>query len=115
MNCLIDWFGNHTRCLFMHLDLYYGKDSLVSLETALVYFPNKLIYFFWVPQTQPLLTIFFLVLILATVYWHLGINLVMQFPVFQYVMMSSLVTFFYPEDIEKIFDRIKSKIHGLSF
>ena len=34
---------------------------------------------------------------------HFGINLTMQFPVFQYVMMASLVTFIFPEDIEAFF------------
>jgi len=32
---------------------------------------------------------------------HFGINLTMQFPVFQYVMMASLINFIYPEDMER--------------
>ena len=32
---------------------------------------------------------------------HFGINLTMQFPVFQYVMMASLIVFIYPEDMER--------------
>ena len=31
---------------------------------------------------------------------HFGINLMMQFPIFQYVMMTSLINFIFPEDIE---------------
>ncbi len=37
---------------------------------------------------------------------HEGINLAMQFPVFQYVMMANLVAFIYPEDIEKVLKRL---------
>ncbi len=36
---------------------------------------------------------------------HLGINLTMQFPIFQYVMITSLINFFYPEDVERVFAR----------
>jgi hypothetical protein len=32
---------------------------------------------------------------------HLGINLAMQFPVFQYVMIASLLNFIYPADVER--------------
>jgi uncharacterized membrane protein YphA (DoxX/SURF4 family) len=32
---------------------------------------------------------------------HLGINLTMQFPIFQYVMITSLINFVYPEDFER--------------
>jgi hypothetical protein len=37
---------------------------------------------------------------------HFGINLTMQFPIFQYVMMTSLITFIYPEHIERAINRI---------
>ncbi len=36
---------------------------------------------------------------------HLGINLAMQFPIFQYVMIASLITFIYPEDVERLFKK----------
>jgi hypothetical protein len=39
---------------------------------------------------------------------HFGINLTMQFPVFQYVMIASLIPFIYPEDIERL---IASLLH----
>ena len=39
---------------------------------------------------------------------HEGINLTMQFPVFQYVMMTSLIVFIYPEDIERAVERLQS-------
>lgn len=32
---------------------------------------------------------------------HIGINLAMQFPIFQYVMITSLINFIYPEDTER--------------
>ena len=38
---------------------------------------------------------------------HEGINLSMQFPVFQYVMMASMINFIYPEDVERLLSRIK--------
>ncbi len=38
---------------------------------------------------------------------HFGINLTMQFPIFQYMMMVSLINFIYPEDIEKLLSRIR--------
>lgn len=41
---------------------------------------------------------------------HFMINLTMQFPVFQYVMMASLINFIYPEDVERAVAWIKSKI-----
>jgi hypothetical protein len=43
---------------------------------------------------------------------HLGINLTMQFPVFQYVMMASLVNFIYPEDLERWVARIRKRTQG---
>lgn len=39
---------------------------------------------------------------------HFGINLAMQFPIFQYVMIASLMIFFYPEDVERVQKRIVS-------
>ncbi len=38
---------------------------------------------------------------------HLMFNFIMQFPVFQYVMVASLVNFIYPEDIEKFIARLR--------
>lgn len=46
-------------------------------------------------------------ILLIGVLLHLGINLTMQFPIFQYVMIVSLINFIYPEDIERLF-KIKS-------
>ena len=40
---------------------------------------------------------------------HIGINLAMQFPVFQYVMLASLINFIYPEDIERLLLRFINK------
>jgi hypothetical protein len=37
---------------------------------------------------------------------HLGINLTMQFPIFQYVMITSLINFVYPEDVERVVRRL---------
>ncbi|MGZ3724120.1 MAG: hypothetical protein ACXVA9_14350 [Bdellovibrionales bacterium] len=37
--------------------------------------------------------------LLAALILHLGINLVMQFPIFEYAMIAGLVLFIYPEDI----------------
>jgi uncharacterized membrane protein YphA (DoxX/SURF4 family) len=39
---------------------------------------------------------------------HEGINLTMQFPIFQYVMMTGLIVFIYPEDLERWVARLKS-------
>jgi hypothetical protein len=36
---------------------------------------------------------------------HMGINLTMQFPVFQYVMMVNLILFIYPEDLDRLLKR----------
>jgi len=36
---------------------------------------------------------------------HIGINLTMQFPIFQYVMITSLINFVYPEDMERFLNR----------
>jgi len=36
---------------------------------------------------------------------HVGINLTMQFPVFQYVMMASLINFIDPDDMERLISR----------
>lgn len=44
---------------------------------------------------------------------HEGINLAMQFPIFQYAMMASLIIFVYPEDSERFvayLSRIRSKL-----
>ncbi len=46
-------------------------------------------------------------IILAAVALHLGINVLMQFPIFQYVMLASLVTFIYPEHIEMFFKKLR--------
>jgi len=46
-------------------------------------------------------------LLIAAFLLHFGINLMMQFPVFQYVMISSLILFIYPEDMERGLARIK--------
>ena len=40
---------------------------------------------------------------------HLGINLTLQFPVFQYVMIACLVNFFYPEDVEAVMQFLKKR------
>lgn len=37
---------------------------------------------------------------------HIGINLTMQFPIFQYVMIASLINFIYPEDIQLLVKKI---------
>lgn len=48
----------------------------------------------WVPRLRyPILLIAFLL--------HTGINLTMQFPVFQYAMIINLILFIYPEDLQK--------------
>jgi hypothetical protein len=39
--------------------------------------------------------------LLAAIGLHAGINLAMQFPTFQYVMIASLLTFLIPEDVER--------------
>jgi hypothetical protein len=49
-------------------------------------------------------------IILAAVGLHEGINLLMQFPVFQYVMMAALVNFIYPEDIEWFFKKMRGLV-----
>lgn len=44
---------------------------------------------------------------------HIGINLTMQFPIFQYVMITSLINFVYPEDMERIMSKLKQGVlHG---
>jgi uncharacterized membrane protein YphA (DoxX/SURF4 family) len=45
---------------------------------------------------------------------HEGINLTMQFPVFQYAMMASLINFIYPEDTERFIAYIGTKLRDLS-
>jgi Vitamin K-dependent gamma-carboxylase len=45
--------------------------------------------------------------VIAAVALHEGINILMQFPVFQYVMMAALVNFIYPEDIEWFFKKVR--------
>ncbi len=47
----------------------------------------------WKPLRYPVL--------LAAIGLHAGINLAMQFPTFQYVMIASLLTFLIPEDVER--------------
>lgn len=47
--------------------------------------------------------------VLAAVLLHLMFNLIMQFPVFQYVMVASLVNFIYPEDVENFFKKSRRK------
>jgi hypothetical protein len=52
----------------------------------------------------------------AALVLHEGINLTMQFPVFQYVMMSSVLIFIYPKDSESLVSNILKlfrKIPGL--
>jgi Vitamin K-dependent gamma-carboxylase len=50
--------------------------------------------FVWVPKFRyPILAVAFLL--------HLGINLTMQFPVFQYIMLINLVLFVPPSDLER--------------
>lgn len=44
---------------------------------------------------------------------HEGINLAMQFPVFQYAMMANLVLFLYPEDVEWLVARVTRKSGAL--
>jgi hypothetical protein len=39
--------------------------------------------------------------VLAAIGLHMGINLTMHLPTFQYVMMASLFNFLYPEDVER--------------
>jgi membrane protease YdiL (CAAX protease family) len=53
--------------------------------------------------------------LLAAMGLHFGINLTMQFPVFQYVMMASLLTFVYPEDLDRWMLRLKSTKLGMRF
>ncbi|MBS1958482.1 MAG: HTTM domain-containing protein [Bdellovibrionales bacterium] len=48
--------------------------------------------------------------LIAAFLLHFGINLTMQFPVFQYVMMASLINFVYPEDMERWITRLKRGI-----
>jgi hypothetical protein len=48
--------------------------------------------------------------LIAAFFLHLGINLMMQFPVFQYVMMASLINFIYPYDVERIIESFKLRI-----
>ena len=43
---------------------------------------------------------------------HEGINLAMQFPVFQYIMMATLLTFVYPEDMERAIGWISPRVQG---
>jgi hypothetical protein len=49
-------------------------------------------------------------LIFIGIMLHTGINLTMQFPVFQYVMIASLINFIYPEDIERVFTKIGQRL-----
>jgi hypothetical protein len=57
--------------------------------------------------------------LLAGMGLHFGINLTMQFPVFQYVMMASLLTFVYPEDLDRwmlqLQGRLKATKLGMRF
>jgi hypothetical protein len=64
----------------------------------------------WVPRLRyPILAVGFLL--------HMGINLTMQFPVFQYVMLVNLILFIYPVDFERTilaFRRLSKKERGTS-
>jgi hypothetical protein len=50
-------------------------------------------------------------ILIMAFFLHMGINLTMQFPVFQYVMMVNLIVFIYPEDLAKWL----KKIPGIPF
>lgn len=45
---------------------------------------------------------------------HVGINLTMQFPIFQYVMIVSLINFVYPEHIERLIKKAETRLHLVS-
>ena len=44
---------------------------------------------------------------------HEGINLSLQFPIFQYVMMASLLIFLFPEDVERLMPIVLEKLRPL--
>ncbi len=49
-------------------------------------------------------------ILIAGMLFHVGINLTMQFPIFQYVMMTSLLTFIYPEDLQRLLNKLLKPI-----
>lgn len=51
-------------------------------------------------------------ILVATALLHLGINLTMQFPIFQYVMLASLINFVYPEHLERTINAMRQRLGG---
>jgi uncharacterized membrane protein YphA (DoxX/SURF4 family) len=80
------------RFTFKYLFYYLWQFKLMTWGTLVVEFSGA--FLIWFRKFRyPVL--------LAALGLHIGINLTMQFPVFQYVMMASLVNFVYPEDVER--------------
>jgi uncharacterized membrane protein YphA (DoxX/SURF4 family) len=50
-------------------------------------------------------------ILLMGILFHLGINLAMQFPIFQYVMITSLINFIYPEDLSRGLNWLKTALN----
>jgi hypothetical protein len=46
--------------------------------------------------------------LIAAFFLHLGINLSMQFPIFQYMMMINLILFVYPEDLDRLMKKVRA-------
>lgn len=45
---------------------------------------------------------------------HIGINFALNFPTFQYIMMASLMSFFYPEHVERVVTRFSGWLQNKS-
>lgn len=90
----------HRRFDFRQIFQYLWQIKLLTYSVMVAEF--MLPFFVWFRRLRyPLL--------LAGFSLHFFINLAMQFPVFQYMMMVGLSAFIYPEDIEKVVNKIKSK------
>jgi uncharacterized membrane protein YphA (DoxX/SURF4 family) len=79
------------RFTFKYLFYYLWQIKLMTWGTLVIEFSGAILIWFRKLRYPILLLAFCL---------HVGINLTMQFPVFQYVMMVSLISFIYPEDME---------------
>jgi hypothetical protein len=77
---------------FSHFFYYLWQIKLASWGTMAA--EGALWSLIWLRQTRYLV-------IAMGIALHLSINLALQFPTFQYVMIASLLTFLYPEDVER--------------
>lgn len=93
----LDDMINHT--MFLYNQLWFCK--LLSWYTLVV--EGAMFTLVWVRDLR-------YVILVATVILHIGIDYSLNLPVFEYVFISSLICFIYPEDLTKWMDYLKARI-----